>query len=434
MSRLSSNAMNDIGSFLSNVMNELARKDNPDQDGIDIIHDGTKLILPADPEKMSYRRGIEVLMAHEAAAIQEYEVFERIPGMPYDAATAFAHVIRERYGIITTKTKQTIFGPKPPRLQIVKTGDGPDDFIEVPIGVFKLTDIEATIETGFADPGPDSRSLFMDFYVQGKMSFQDRKIVMDLITATKAYLAKSSIYRGKALRLRVDDDGELSELVQPEFIDLSAVDVNGLVLNRDIERLLNMTLITPIKHKETCRRHNIPLKRGILLYGPYGTGKSLTASTTARHAIDNGWTFVTVDNAEALAQTLEFAKQFQPCIVFAEDIDRAVSLDRDDDTNDIVNVIDSALNKKDEVMVVLTTNHVEKLPPVLLRHGRLDALVPIGLPDADAAQRLIKLYAGDLLRDGENLAEAGKAAEGFMPSTIREALHDYDRGNVHNNQ
>lgn len=397
---------------------ELARK----QLATVVRYAGTEITLPAEPEPMSHKKAIEVLLAQEAAATQRYDLFERVPGMPFDAAAAFCAVLKERYGWVHAVSKQTWFGEKPPRMQVVKIGPNPEDFIEVPVGQFKLDDISTELTTGFADPEDPHKSQFMDFYIAGTVSFEDRKVIMDLIAKTREHMAKHSIYRGKALHLRTDNKGNLEKLIQPEFINVSGINTDALILKDDIAGLLDMTLFTPIKKTQACRKHKIPLKRGILLHGPYGTGKSLCGAITARHANDNGWTYVIVDDATALAKTLEFARQFQPCVVFAEDIDRVVGLDRSDDANDIVNTIDSVLNKSDEIIVVLTTNHIDKLPPVILRPGRLDALVPVDLPDAKAAIRLVGLYSGDLLIGNEPLTAVGEALAGFMPSTIREVV------------
>lgn len=409
---------------MQNILSNLAKQGSEIEDKTDVTWDdkSSKIVLPGDPERMTYDRVLEVIASRKAAAEQEYAIMERIPGMPLDAAAAFARVLKNRYGWVHATTKMTFFGPKPPKMQIVKTGHKPEDYIEVPVGQFKLDDISVNIETGFAAPGPDAKSQFMDFYVSGTVSHADRKVVMNLVTETRQEMERQSIYRGKPLRLRVDEKGNLAALVQPEFIDLEKVDLRTLILKDEIQGLIDLALNTPIEKTASCRKHNIPLKRGILLHGPYGTGKSLCGLMTAKRAVNSGWTYIMVDDASALAQALEFARQFQPAVVFAEDIDRVVDLNRTDNANDIVNTIDSILNKSDEVITVLTTNHIERLPAVILRHGRLDALVHIAKPDAKAALRLVHLYAGDLLPGNEVLTGLGERLDGLLPATVREVV------------
>jgi SpoVK/Ycf46/Vps4 family AAA+-type ATPase len=74
--------------------------------------------------------------------------------------------------------------------------------------------------------------------------------------------------------------------------------------------------------------HKVPLKRGVLLEGPYGTGKTLTAFVTAKKCVENGWTFIMLDRVAALKEALTFARMYAPAVVFAEDIDRSVEGER----------------------------------------------------------------------------------------------------------
>src|SRR5262245_43713719 len=234
--------------FFKHMLNEAVAKDKkgPVDDTV-IEWNGTRMILPAEPQPMTYREAMQVLADRDAAARQEYSIFERIPGMPFDAAHAFFKILVQRYGWAAATTKQTMFGPQPPRMQIVQTGPNPDDFVEVPVGQFKLHDINSKIETGFTHPDTTNRKAqFMDFFIKGVVNYADRAVVMDLIEATKAYMKKHSIYQGKAMRLSVDSSGQLNELIQPEFIDVSNVPTESLTLNVDVERMLDVALMTPI--------------------------------------------------------------------------------------------------------------------------------------------------------------------------------------------
>jgi SpoVK/Ycf46/Vps4 family AAA+-type ATPase len=165
----------------------------------------------------------------------------------------------------------------------------------------------------------------------------------------------------------------------------------------------------------------IPLKRGILLEGRYGTGKSLTARVTAKVAADNGWTFLMLDRSQGLQSAIEFAQHYQPCVIFAEDIDRCADRD-DEDVNDLVNMLDGLISKDMEMMVVLTTNFIEKIDRALLRPGRFDAVISIQPPDAETAERLVHAYARDLLDETADLSEVGEVIAGQIPATIREVV------------
>ena len=81
--------------------------------------------------------------------------------------------------------------------------------------------------------------------------------------------------------------------------------------------------------------------------------------------------------------------------------------------------IDGIESKDTEIMVVLTTNHVERINAAMLRPGRLDAVIPVDPPDASAAIRLVQKYSGDLLVE-DGLVEVGKVLAGQIPAVIRE--------------
>lgn len=392
--------------------------------GVKWNKEATEIFLPGRPKQMTLPKAIRALQDFQELENQVYTIHEFFTGMPHDAAHAFVQVLKARYGWVNPQTKQTIFGPQPPQMVTVRTGASPEDFVEVPVGEFKLPDISVNLETGF-DYNPSNRrsGSFVSFFLHAEVKHEDRKIIQELIAQTRAYLEVGSIYRGKAMRLPVDSSGSVESNVAPIFIDLSGVDPRGLVLTRQNEELLNHTVWTPIRHTQRLRDLNISRKRGALLYGPYGTGKTLSALVTAKLAIENGWTFIMLDKPEGLVQALEMAKLYQPAVVFAEDIDRVVDKRRGDDANDVLNTIDGALSKSAEVITVLTTNHIENIAEAMLRPGRLDAVIEVTLPDADAAKRLVRLYAGDLLDDTVDLSKLGGLVAGFIPAVIAEVVN-----------
>lgn len=209
----------------------------------------------------------------------------------------------------------------------------------------------------------------------------------------------------------------------PTFIDVSKVKSEELILSRDVEQIVSASLFTPIRQTKRCRELGIPLKRGVLLEGTYGTGKTLTAQVASKLCIENGWTFIYVTEIDDFSKALRFAKRYQPALVFAEDIDRA-SNDReaDDNFNHVLNTIDGVDMKNTEIMVVLTTNFVEQIDKAMLRPGRLDAVISITAPDAEAVQRLLHLYGRNIIQDGANLSQVGKRLAGQIPAVVREVV------------
>jgi transitional endoplasmic reticulum ATPase len=129
-----------------------------------------------------------------------------------------------------------------------------------------------------------------------------------------------------------------------------------------------------------------------------------------------------LDDLKDLPKAVRFAQAYEPAVIFAEDIDRAVGEDRNAKANDILNTIDGIDSKDRELVVVLTTNNVDKIHPAMLRPGRLDAVVPVRPPDSMAVQKLIRLYGRGLIGAGESLHNAGDILQGQIPAVIREVV------------
>jgi ATPases of the AAA+ class len=183
-------------------------------------------------------------------------------------------------------------------------------------------------------------------------------------------------------------------------------------------------LFTPIIRAQDCLENGIPVKRGILLAGTYGTGKTMAANVASRHATDAGITYVYVPRADELSDAIEFAKQYQSpaCVVFCEDIDRSVNGERSVEMDDILNILDGVDTKNANIITVLTTNDLESINPAMLRPGRLDAVINVTPPDGPAVEKLIRLYGKGTISADTDLTEAGKALSGNIPAVIAEVV------------
>lgn len=390
---------------------------------VGIEYKGRAITLPDDPSRMPTEQAIEALQRKLKDDNQVFRVFEFIDAFPHDGLVAFVKAMQRMYGWASSKTQEfEFFGKKiknPPAMLSVRTGPNPDDVIQCPIGQFILPgmDSEAELHTMFHQNDKGVPCLV----IHGQVKKKDRHLVLELAQETRRIVAAESIYRGKALRLDVTEEGHLDLNLAPEFLDVSDTTEADLLFDQDIMDQIHVNVLVPMKQTERCRKLRIPLKRGVLLEGKFGTGKSLTARMAANVAVQNGWTFVLLNKVQGLKPALEFAKRYSPAVVFAEDIDR-IADERDDEMNDLINTIDGVVSKRSEIMTVLTTNFVEKLNPVILRPGRLDAVISLRAPSAKTVERLIRHYAGGLLDEKTSLALAGQELSGQIPASIREAV------------
>lgn len=401
----------DLGALLKAAISDEEKKIWDNQD-VQIEHSGKKIILPADPKEMSLEAGIETLHRFKKDAETKYRVVELVAGAPWDSAVAVYRAMVKIYGLVSPQARQTFFGKVPPEFLSVRVGPGAKDFISVPTGRVVLPNVEAPVDIHLHPKG---------VYIIGEVHKADRARILEIAVEARQLIKSDSVYKSKSITINVDEEGQLQLTEQPEFMDLSAVKESDLIHPRDVTKLIQSTVFTPLKHTDACRKNGIPLKRGILMSGPYGTGKTLTARVTAKVANDNGWTFMTLSRSQGLKAALELAKMYQPCVIFAEDMDRAGDR-RNEKVNDLVNQLDGVDTKNAEIMVVLTTNFIDNIDPSLLRPGRFDAVIHLRNCDPETAERLVRLYSGKLMPEDADLKEASEALDDVPASSVRETV------------
>jgi transitional endoplasmic reticulum ATPase len=391
-------------------------------DVTEVVHHGEALVVP---ESMSTKQAIEVLQRKLIYDDEPVALNIRFDTFLLDGAQALQKALHKKYGWVGMQViPPTFFDPaRPP--QMIGVNISAKETIHVPWGRIMLPGVEGYLETGMEKTN-DGRLCFV---LHGTVKRKHMKAVEEIVALTKKFLETDSIYKGKAVRIRFkDSDGDALEMPEPRFLDLSNVKEHELIYSDDVNRAIQASLFTPIERAEECRALGIPLKRGVLLAGPFGVGKTLAAYVAAYKAEKAGWTFVYCETAPELADVVRFAQQYAPAVVFCEDIDRVVSGDRDIDMDQILSIVDGIESKESEILIVLTTNEVKNINQAMLRPGRLDSVVNVTPPDPGAVVRLIHLYARGILANGEDLTEVGVHLAGQIPAVIRECV---ERSKLH---
>lgn len=382
----------------------------------EIVHHGEKLVLP---EGLSLEAAINLL--HRRAEYEEtmVDLVEKFDVFPFDGAYGLSQVIQNRYGWQEGKPIRSMFGSQKPQVLQIPSGVGTK--VDVPWGQFQLPNVEGMLMTGMAKNSA-GRAIFT---LNAEVKRKDEGTVRALFNELREYLAENSLYRGKAIKIRFRDaDGESIAMPEPEFLDLESVNRENLILNEDLGISVRANLFTPIERASDCIQNGIKIKRGVLLGGDYGTGKTLAAMVAARVAQDNGITYIYTPRADELGDAIAFAKQYQSpaCVVFCEDIDRTVTGDRTVEMDDILNILDGIDTKSENIITVLTTNHLENVNRAMLRPGRLDAIIDVERPNAESAEQLVRFYGGLSIDTSEDLTEVGITLQGQIPAVIEEAV------------
>lgn len=389
---------------------------------IDVVRtEGNKIILP---EGMSLDDGIQWLVRKKENEEKIVIVDETIDCFPLEGAYAFFKVLSEKFGFTTLADTPGFFGPKPPSMVGVLVA--PNVTEQVPWGRIQVPGLE----DGYLAPSCNLHDGRLVFSITGACKRKYLPIVAELAAKTREYIRTRSIYRGKAIRASFpvsDDPNDFNVTDCPRFMDLGDIKSTDLIFPEATKVDVETNILTLIRHTKACREAGIPRKRGVLLEGPYGVGKTLTANVTAKACTENGWTFIYLNDVSELPNAIHFAKQYQPACIFAEDIDSVTEDedgedDRDETMTSILNTIDGIDTKTLDVMVVLTTNHVERINKAFLRPGRLDAVVSIRPPDAKAVEALIRLYGRGLVPEDAHLGSVAEKLNGQIPAVVREVV------------
>ncbi|MGB5134411.1 MAG: AAA family ATPase [Prochlorococcaceae cyanobacterium] len=191
---------------------------------------------------------------------------------------------------------------------------------------------------------------------------------------------------------------------------------------------------------EEARRYGLPLPRGVLLVGPQGTGKSLTAKAIAHSwsmpllRLDVGRLFAGLVGASE-ARTREMiqrAEAMAPCVLWIDEIDKGFGGDARSDGGTSQRVLGTVLTwmaeKTSAVFVVATANAVERLPGELLRKGRFDEIFLLDLPSPEERRDILDLQLRRRRPDHriplEVLVDRTAGFSGAeLEQTVTEAMH-----------
>lgn len=388
----------------------------PQNDKVTLTFPGVKGHHGEEMKLSAAKKMIEDRMKYLSEATAFNETFN---AFPWDGAYALNEVLTRIYGWTQQTATPTFFGPKPP--QLVKIEIAPGQYANVPWGRINLPNADG----GYLETGVDMKDGVFKFKISANILRKDEEVVRKVFDMVRAELRDHSIYRGKAIKMRFnDDDGNAIPLPTPEFLDTSKIDPSQLILSEDVMDAVEVNLFTPIQRVQDCLDNKIPVKRGVLLGGVFGTGKSLAAHVASKYAVDNGITFLYVPRADELAKAVAFAKQYQnpASVVFCEDIDRVTDGERSVEMDDLLNIIDGIDTKSSNIITVLTTNALNNINAAMLRPGRLDAVIDVTPPDAKAVEKLLRFYGGKSIDKSTDLTEASQALDGMIPAVVAEVV------------
>jgi ATP-dependent 26S proteasome regulatory subunit len=212
------------------------------------------------------------------------------------------------------------------------------------------------------------------------------------------------------------------------FLERPSLAADELVLPPGVLERLELHVLGPTRHRDALVASGRHLSRGVLLWGPPGTGKTHTVryltglAESATVILLSGGTLGMVGAFAGLARRLA------PALVVLEDVD-LVAQERVFGPYGSSPILFELMNEMDglrddaDVAFVLTTNRPDALEPALAaRPGRIDLAVELPLPDDDARRRLLALYARGLELELNDRDAVVSRTAGVTASFIKELL------------
>ena len=215
-------------------------------------------------------------------------------------------------------------------------------------------------------------------------------------------------------------------------------DVAGIEEARDeVEEIIDF-----LRNARKYTRVGGRIPKGVLLMGPPGTGKTLLARAIAGEA---GVAFFSISGsdfvemfvgvgASRVRDLFEQGKRNAPCIIFIDEIDavgrhRGAGLggghdEREQTLNQLLVEMDG-FESNDGVILVAATNRPDVLDPALLRPGRFDRRIVVGLPDVRGRESILKVHTRKVpLRDGVDLSVVARGTPGFSGADLENLVNE----------
>ncbi|XP_015521562.2 nuclear valosin-containing protein-like isoform X1 [Neodiprion lecontei] len=224
--------------------------------------------------------------------------------------------------------------------------------------------------------------------------------------------------------------------------DVTWDDIGSL---QNIRQELQMSILAPVKHSEKCAELGLTTATGVLLCGPPGCGKTLLAKAIANEA---GINFISVKGPEllnmyvgesekAVRQCFIRARNSAPCVIFFDELDALCPKRSDGDNSATSRVVNQMLTEMDGVegrrgvFLMAASNRPDIIDPAVLRPGRLDRILYVGLPNptdrVDILRALTKNGVKPKLATDVDLAQIGfsEKCDGYsgadLAALVREA-------------
>ena len=280
----------------------------------------------------------------------------------------------------------------------------------------------------FQQPNGCLLELIVDGVSTGKDRFENQMASLSLESEQQIQIYTVSLDCSVSINLGDDD---LSRSKGITYDDIGGLDEQISILKDLID--------LPLKNPSLFSRFNMRPSRGVLLYGPPGSGKTMLLKALATQ-IDanvftiNGPTIVSKfvgETESSLRGIFAEAERSQPSIIFIDEVDALVPKRDGDDSPDSGRTVSTLLTLMDgmdmarHVVVLAATNRPNAIDPALRRPGRFDREIEVGIPNSKARHAILQVHLRDAAHklDAATILDIADRTHGFVGADIMSLCH-----------
>jgi len=250
---------------------------------------------------------------------------------------------------------------------------------------------------------------------------KNEEIIHDLSAKTKEWMRVNNFLRGERL--------EFLPHAKLGFLEYRKVNWNSVILPKELKDGVILNIVFPLSNEKLCVRHNIPWRRGVLLAGVAGTGKTQLGRVLC-NVLNKKVTVIWVSpkalhDVEKVQLVFEAARYFSPTLLVIEDID-FIGRSRDFNTDHIVGELLTQLDgsaSNHGVFILASTNRPELLDKALVeRPSRFDVKLIFKLPDEKQRLKMVKYFSIGKRFKGVTREDIVKMTDGFTGAYIQEVI------------